>query len=326
MKATRTDKFGANIACASTIRAQRTELVASMLAGAIRRHEVTVGAELLALSVVNRFADAVETQTWPAFFRWIDSSFDKHAGTDSTTRLLARAVASISASLEGVRIEGFALETDFSQIAERVRLIAARPRAVPTSTANQSLDEVDVALDRLMLRLTRFDLPTADHSRAVSMWCARIAKKMTLSTVETTFVTRAGLIHDIGKVTTPSEILNAPYRLSDAEMGVMREHAAAGASIVSEIPLLAHLMPAVRGHHERIDGRGYPDGHQASDIPLAVRIVSVADSFNAMIGNRPYRLPMPPTVALEELKAHRHTQFDANVVNAMIEVLAPRRP
>jgi putative nucleotidyltransferase with HDIG domain len=301
-------------------------MVASMLASSVRRHGVTVGDELLALSFVDRFADAVETQSWPTFFHWIESSFDNHAGTDSISRLLTLAIARVSASLEGVRIDGFASQTDFGQIADRVRRIGERPRPVRSVIGNQSLDEVDVALDRLMLRLTHFDLPTADHSRAVSMWCARIAKNMALSTAETNFVTRAGLIHDIGKVTTPPAILNAPYRLSDAEMDIMRDHAAAGAGIVKQIPLLAHLVPAVRGHHERIDGRGYPDGHQASDIPLAVRIVSVADSFNAMIGNRPYRLPMPPTLALEELKRHRDSQFDANVVNAMIEVVAPRRP
>jgi putative nucleotidyltransferase with HDIG domain len=313
-------------ACAIAIRAQRVDMAVSMLESAIRRHEVTIGCELLALSLVDHFADAVETRSWPAFFAWIDSRFDSHAVTDAVPRLLTLAIASIAASLEDVRIEGRAPQTDFGQVAERIRRIAARPRSVRAVPGNQSLDEIDVALDRLMLRLTNFDLPTADHSRAVSMWCARIAKKLSLSTTETTFVTRAGLIHDIGKVTTPPAILNAPYRLSDAEMDIMRGHAAAGAVIVSEIALLARLVPPVRNHHERVDGRGYPDGHAGADIPLAVRIVSVADSFNAMIGNRPYRLPMPPTQALEELKRYRDTQFDPNVVNAMIDVVAPRLP
>jgi HD-GYP domain-containing protein (c-di-GMP phosphodiesterase class II) len=80
----------------------------------------------------------------------------------------------------------------------------------------------------------------------------------------------------------------------------------------------------VRGHHERLDGRGYPDGLRASAIPLSARIVAVADAFNAMIGNRPYRLPMRPTIALEELKRHAGTQFDPEVIEAMIDVLDRR--
>jgi HD-GYP domain-containing protein (c-di-GMP phosphodiesterase class II) len=104
----------------------------------------------------------------------------------------------------------------------------------------------------------------------------------------------------------------------------MREHAAAGAAIVEGVPLLSDLTPAVRAHHERVDGRGYPDGLEESRIPLAVRIVSVADSFNAMIGNRPYRPPLAPTIALEQLRLHSGTQFDPNVVHAMIEVVNSR--
>jgi HD-GYP domain-containing protein (c-di-GMP phosphodiesterase class II) len=107
-------------------------------------------------------------------------------------------------------------------------------------------------------------------------------------------------------------------------MNVMRRHAEDGGAIITAIPLLAQHTPAVRGHHERLDGRGYPDGLAASKIPLAARIVSVADSFNAMIGNRPYRQPMRPATALEELKRHAGTQFDPEVIEAMNDVLTKR--
>ncbi len=104
----------------------------------------------------------------------------------------------------------------------------------------------------------------------------------------------------------------------------MRRHAEDGGAIITAIPLLAHHTPAVRGHHERLDGRGYPDGLASSQIPLAARIVAVADSFNAMIGNRPYRLPMRPTAALEELRRNAGTQFDPDVIEAMNDVLTNR--
>jgi len=316
---------GADRALARAIRGRRADIVRSLLEGAIRRQEVTVGCELLALSFVDRFADAMETRSWPAFFVWIERTCDKYNGAASTSRLLNLGIATIGASVQNTTSDDAASRTGLAAIAEQVLRIVSRPRHSPSVPANQSLDEVDVALDQLMSRLTKFDAATADHSRAVSMWCARIGKKMSLSTSETAFVMRAGLIHDIGKVTTPPHILNAPHRLSDSDMAIMREHAAAGAAIVSEISLLAHLTPAVRGHHERVDGRGYPNALEGSEIPVAVRIVSVADSFNAMIGNRPYRSPMAPTAALEQLRIHSGSQFDPNVVSAMIEVVHPQR-
>jgi putative nucleotidyltransferase with HDIG domain len=316
---------GADAASAAAIRAQRVAIARVVLERALRRHEITVGAELLALAFVERFAAALEGDRWPEFFAWVDRTCDKHAGAAPIARILTLATETVAASLASSKRERVRLGSQFGSIAAEVRRIAGRPRLDRAAAVNDALDEVDVALDRLISQLNRFDAATADHSRAVSMWCARIAKKMALTPAETTFVMRAGLIHDIGKVTTPPEILNSPYRLVEDDLETMRQHAAAGAAIVGGIPIVAHLTPAARSHHERIDGHGYPDGHIGSDIPLAVRIVSVADSFNAMIGIRPYRPPMPPTQALEQLRAHRDTQFDSTVVAAMIEVVEPQR-
>jgi HD-GYP domain-containing protein (c-di-GMP phosphodiesterase class II) len=101
----------------------------------------------------------------------------------------------------------------------------------------------------------------------------------------------------------------------------MRAHAAAGEAIVRRVPELRPFMPAVRSHHERLDGRGYPDGLRAGQIPLMARIVAVADCFNAMIGRRPYRLPMSPARAMEELVRSRGTQLDPEIVDAMVDVV-----
>jgi putative two-component system response regulator len=130
------------------------------------------------------------------------------------------------------------------------------------------------------------------------------------------------MIHDIGKVTTPVEILHAPRKLTDEEWVVMRSHTTAGERIVMEDSGLAQFAPIVRSHHERLDGKGYPDKLRAEDLDLHTRIVTVADCFNAMIGRRPYRPPMSPTRALEQLDANIGTQFDKDVVAAMHEVVS----
>ncbi|MGD0473380.1 MAG: HD domain-containing phosphohydrolase [Candidatus Velthaea sp.] len=185
-------------------------------------------------------------------------------------------------------------------------------------------DDIDAALADLVDGLDVAAPLMAEHSRAVSAWCARVARALGLDEEHILFAARCGLIHDIGKIRTPPEILNAPRALTEQEWLIMRDHAAEGARIVAGISLLEPLIPIVRGHHERLDGRGYPDGLRSSAIPLTTRIVTVADCFNAMIGRRPYRLPLSPPDALSELERHRGTQFDPEVVEAMVRVVAGR--
>jgi putative two-component system response regulator len=138
-------------------------------------------------------------------------------------------------------------------------------------------------------------------------------------------VQRGGLLHDIGKIATPSEILNAPRRLTDEERIVIERHPAEGAEIVIDVPSLEPYIPMVRSHHERLDGLGYPDRLREAEISIAVRIVTVADCFNAMIGRRPYRPPLAPSFGLEELRRHRGTHFDPDVVEAMAQVVTEHR-
>jgi HD-GYP domain-containing protein (c-di-GMP phosphodiesterase class II) len=101
----------------------------------------------------------------------------------------------------------------------------------------------------------------------------------------------------------------------------MKAHALQGTRMVEKIPELRCFVPPIRFHHERYDGKGYPDGLSSIDIPLHARIVAVADAFNAMIARRPYRAPLSPTAAIEELKRHSGTQFDRVIVEAMIDVI-----
>jgi HD-GYP domain-containing protein (c-di-GMP phosphodiesterase class II) len=129
-------------------------------------------------------------------------------------------------------------------------------------------------------------------------------------------------LHDIGKVGIPERVLCKAGPLSDPEWEVMRAHPAIGAQIVEPISFLAGAVEIVRCHHERWDGRGYPGGLAGEEIPLAARIFSVADSFDAMTSDRPYRRAMSLEAALAEVRAGAGTQFDPRVVAAFLELAA----
>jgi two-component system, cell cycle response regulator len=131
----------------------------------------------------------------------------------------------------------------------------------------------------------------------------------------------AAMLHDIGKVAVPSEILLKPGPLTDEEWVTMRAHAAIGGELVGRIDAFAHLAPAVRASHERWDGDGYPDGLAGEQIPLAARIISACDTYDAIITDRPYRRGRSPRQACAELRRVAGAQLDATVVDALIEEL-----
>jgi HD-GYP domain-containing protein (c-di-GMP phosphodiesterase class II) len=312
------------LALAEVVRSRKYAVAARLLAVSVRRVESNVGLELTALSFAEHFADSLANGNWSTLLSWVDAVCDKYAHLAGITRLMSAGTWTIAAILDELGASSANRGSEWSAVAEDIESVTARQRAGNAAAATDTLDEIDVALGEFVGRLEAADSLTAEHSRAVGVWCARIGKRMALSPAETTHIARCGLIHDIGKMTTPPEILSAPRRLTALETNLMRRHAEDGAAIISAIPLLARHTPAVLGHHERLDGSGYPAGLSLTRIPLAARIVAVADSFNAMIGNRPYRFPMRPTAALEELRRHAGTQFDPDVVDAMNDVLTKR--
>lgn len=130
----------------------------------------------------------------------------------------------------------------------------------------------------------------------------------------------AGLLHDIGKIAIPEAILNKQGKLTEDEYAVMKQHTLRGSEIVKPLSLPKEAIDGIRHHHERFDGKGYPDGLQDGQIPMAAAIMAVADAFDAMTSDRPYRKGMSKEVAIEEIKRNSGTQFHPVVVKAMVEL------
>jgi putative nucleotidyltransferase with HDIG domain len=162
---------------------------------------------------------------------------------------------------------------------------------------------------------------TACHGSDVATLAEKVALRMGLGTKEAREVHYAAMLHDVGKIAVPSEILCKEGPLTEEEWVVMRSHTVVGAELVERIDAFAHLAPAVRWSHERIDGRGYPDGLSGSEIPLAARIVAACDTYDAIVTDRPYRPARTSQQAREELLRVTGTQLDGRVVAVLLEEL-----
>lgn len=158
------------------------------------------------------------------------------------------------------------------------------------------------------------DRYTRGHSERVGAWSRRIAIEVGLPPAEVEIVGQAGLLHDIGKIGVPEPILRKPGALDDREWMLMRRHPVIGAQIVEPFECLAGTAVVIRHHHERRDGSGYPDGLVGEAIPLGARIVAVADVFDALTSDRPYRAALPRHVALEHLEREAGVVLDEHVV------------
>ncbi len=161
---------------------------------------------------------------------------------------------------------------------------------------------------------------TLEHSRQVARFAVALAERMGLDGKNIRTVRIAGELHDIGKIGVPEKILLKEELLTPGEYGIMKTHSEKSAEILSPIPNLQDVVAAVRTHHERFDGKGYPDGLSGSGIPLLGRILAVCDAFSAMITERPYRPSMEPAEARRELELQRGAQFDPELVDLFLSI------
>ena len=183
----------------------------------------------------------------------------------------------------------------------------------------------DVALvDGLVTMVRQRDPITASHLDAVGLLSRRLAVALDLEPISVARITNAARLHDIGKQTISLEILNKSEQLDDDEWRQIRQHPDFGAAIVSGFPQLEKYRAIVRAHHERVDGRGYPDGLLGPEIPYEARIIAVADAFHAMTVSRPYSRVRTPALALAELMNCSGTQFEPEYVDSFVKVMGYR--
>ncbi len=165
---------------------------------------------------------------------------------------------------------------------------------------------------------------TREHSNRVSAYGVVIARQLRLDTEFVESVQFGGLLHDVGKIGIPDQILNEPGRLTDEEFVIMKTHATQGATLLRRVESLAPLVPLVLYHHERFDGRGYPEGLTGKKIPLGARILNVADSFETITSDRVYHKARSMQEGLEEIQRCSGGQFDPEVVEAFEACFRPR--
>jgi HD superfamily phosphohydrolase YqeK len=198
------------------------------------------------------------------------------------------------------------------------------------AVVNDALEVVNDALERanlsfaagLVAMLEKKDRYTAGHSEAVAVYARDIAARMDLSASQQQLAYVCGLTHDVGKVGLPAGLLEKPGALTLDERREMQRHSEIGEEILANVETYEEIASVVRHHHERIDGEGYPDGLCGEEIPLLSKIIAVADAYNAMTSDRPYRDAMSSRIARVRLAQADETQFDPAVVSAFEAVLA----
>jgi putative nucleotidyltransferase with HDIG domain len=165
---------------------------------------------------------------------------------------------------------------------------------------------------------------TGGHSRRVTEYSAAILRELGLHGPEVALIVAAARVHDIGKIGTPDAVLNKPGKLTPEERAVMEEHPVTGATLLKRYQDFTRGVALVRHHHERWDGTGYPDRLKGTEIPFGARVIAVADSFDAMTSDRPYRAGMPVGKAAAILRAGRGQQWDAALVDALLRSASVR--
>jgi HD-GYP domain-containing protein (c-di-GMP phosphodiesterase class II) len=164
------------------------------------------------------------------------------------------------------------------------------------------------------------DLNTGFHSTRLAEWSVRVAQELGLEESRFADIEVTALLHDIGKIGVPDSILKKPARLTEDEYGLMKKHPEYGWAIVRMFPQFEHVSYYVLHHHESYDGKGYPGGLRGTEIPLGARIISVIDSFDAMVSSRPYRKGLPVEEAIRRLIIASGTMYDSQVVQCFLRI------
>jgi putative nucleotidyltransferase with HDIG domain len=198
-------------------------------------------------------------------------------------------------------------------------LVLERTKQWQTAMANLERS-YDITLEALGDALDLKDAETEGHSRRVTLFTIAIAQALGLPREQITVIARGAFLHDIGKMAIPDKILNKPGKLEPHEMLIMKEHAYHGYQIVKKIPFLAEVAEIVYSHQEWFNGEGYPRHLKGEEIPLGARIFSVADTFDAITVDRPYRPAQSMQAARAEIEKFSGRQFDPEIVKVFLEM------
>ncbi len=185
----------------------------------------------------------------------------------------------------------------------------------------QTIKAVESLADIVDIR----DPYTAEHSQRVAAYSRELATALGLAPDEVEQIERAARVHDIGKIVVELRVLTKEGRLDEDEWEQLKRHPETGAQVLSHFPEFSEATAYVRHHHERVDGLGYPHGLEGEQIPLGARIISVADSFDAMASARPYRAGLPMDIVLSEFRQHKGVQWDERVVDTLLDLIAQGR-
>ncbi len=182
--------------------------------------------------------------------------------------------------------------------------------------------QIQRTIEALADTVDRRDITTAQHSERVANYTRQIIDELgTIRFAEAEAIILAARVHDLGKIAIPDAVLLKPGKLDEGEYWLMRQHPVAGDDILQKLSIYKDSLGVVRHHHERYDGRGYPDGIKGEEIPFGARIVSVADSYDVMTSDRPYARARTISEGIEELIACKGTHFDPKIVDAFVHVL-----
>ena len=218
----------------------------------------------------------------------------------------------------------FLLRFSQKQYIDRTREVVTELRD-KNQTLKKNSEEISDLNEGLLVTLSEIidlhDPSVLGHSKQVSKYASEIARALGLKEKQVDLIRKGGLLHDIGKLGIPMEILSKPGKLTSDEYEIVKTHASIGGEFVKGSPSLRPLTPIIRHHHEFFNGKGYPEGLASNQISIEARIVAIADAMEAMTSDRPYRKALKLERVHEELLKHSGTQFDPLVVDAAIKVL-----
>ena len=212
-----------------------------------------------------------------------------------------------------LRLENLAYQTKLES------LVSARTEMLRKALADLERS-YDITLEALGDALDLKDAETEGHSKRVTAFTIAIARALELPQERVRVIARGAFLHDIGKMAIPDKILRKPGRLDPEEQAIMREHSYLGYQILRKIPFLQEAADIVYSHQERYDGSGYPRGLRADQIPLGARIFAIADTFDAMTSDRPYRAAQSIASGRREIERHSGRQFDPEVVQVFLSI------